>query len=429
MVANRCTVNRRWIKTRVRVNLSILLFLVCYVVPIILFYKRTRAESFVDASRQGETFISDNEFFQCVAARLSYREDHPMRIPYVLLPVTMDYQDIKQLFCNITIPMTYIMFINNGEFRPLRSLLDRLAQALSTHVDKNLFIIHHPENTGYASAVNEGLRHALTFSVAEVPWIFVTNADVRFAPGLITEFVSQTREKTSNQTERIRHLDEEVAAESTTLKNVPDARFAFRSSTLPIITASSLPYRIRTMPPEEMKKQFADTYGIFYMDCKEFMATFALPRLTIATVGFFDENYYPIYGEDHDYVWRMAALGYKPYFSKPGEFVHYVNANVQAGGAARQRGVFKNTAYITQSLKFGRMSKQVFRHHYRHIKWFPDSKVLGSSTGRTPLPFRGSIPLDMWVLDTERRRYIWEIGENLRCAREYKHYNASLLRF
>lgn len=413
----------------VRIGLYTLLFLMGYIVPLIIFYNRSGTETFEDTPRPGERFISDENFFHCIAERLSYKDQHPARIPYVLIPVTMDYQDIKQLFCNITVPMTYIMFINNGMFRPLRSLLDRLAVELRDYVDQNLFIIHHPENIGYASAVNEGLRHALNFSVAQVPWIFITNADVRFAPGLMDEFVSQAHIRTQGQLERIRRLDEEIVAEIKTLKNVPDPRFAFRSSRHPIVTASSLPYRIRTMPPEQMKKQFADAYGIFFTDHKEFMATFALSRLAIATLGFFDENFYPAYGEDHDYMWRMNALGYRKYFSERGKYVHFQNANLNVGGSAKNRGVFKDTAYFVQNVKFWRMNNELFRLQYRHAKWFPDDVTIYRGVRRRPLPFNGTIPVDMWVLDAERQRSIWQIGESMRCHRDYKPYSTKLLDF
>ncbi|KAK7200455.1 beta galactofuranosyl transferase [Novymonas esmeraldas] len=420
---------RRHVPRQVRTVLLLLLFVVAYVVPLCFFFLRAGTDTFKDGPRPGEAFISDAAFFQCLTDRLSHKADSPARIPYVLMPVTMDYQDIKQFFCNVTAPMTYVMFINNGQFSPLRSLLDRLADELNDYVDKNLFIIHHPENTGYASAVNEGLQHALTFSVAQVPWIFITNADVRFAPGLIPDFVTQTNEKTRTQEDRIRRLEAEVAAESAALTDVPDRRFTFRSSRPPVVTAAALPYRVRTLPVEEMAKEFAGTYGVFYTDSKPFMATFALSRLTIATVGFFDENYYPAYGEDHDYVWRMTALGYKYHTSKPGQFVHFENANINAGGETRSRGIFKYTAYFTQSIKFMRMSYQPFRLHYRRTKWFPGHRVLEAETGRRPLPFNGSIPVDMWVLDAVRRKVIWEIGENIRCRRDYKYYNTSLLNF
>nr|ADG26596.1 glycosyltransferase [Leishmania donovani] len=429
MASARALYVRRRMRPFVRAWLYTLLFLMGYLGPLIIFYRRSREETFTDIARPGEVFISDESFFRCVADRLSYNEQQSASIPYVLIPVTMDYQDIKQLFCNITVPMTYIMFINNGEFHPLRSLLNRLAVELKDFVDKNLFIVHHPENIGYAAAVNEGLRHALQFSIEQVPWVFITNADVRFAPDLIPEFVSQAHAKTRNQREILRMLDEEVAAEARTLRNVPDQRFAYRSSELPVVSASSLPYRIRTMAPEEMKRQFADTYGVFYTDSKEFMATFALSRLAIATVGFFDENFCPAYGEDHDYVWRMKALGYKSYMSMRGKYVHFENANLNADGAARNRGIFRSTAYFMQSMRFERMNYELFRLEYRRNKWFSVEGTLYQETGRKPLPFNGTIPVDTWVLDPQRLRSIYEIGEGMRCRSSYKYYNTELLQF
>lgn len=405
------------------------LFLIGYLFPLVCFFRRSLQETFDDAPRKGEAYVSENEFFECVGERLSYKSDHPARIPYVLVPVTMDYQDLKHLFCNITAPMTYIMLINNGEFKPLRGLLDRLERHLQVYMNKNLFIIHHPENTGYASAVNEGLRHVITFSVKEVPWVFVTNADVRFGPKLISNFVHVVQDKTKNQEDRLQQLDAEVAREAEMAAVLPDRRFAYRNSSLPIVTATSLPFRIRVMPYEEMKKQFNGTYGIFFTNSVEHMATFAISRLLLATVGLFDENYYPAYGEDHDYVWRLEALGFGKYLSPKGQFIHFENANLDVIADTRTRGITKYTAYSIQGLKFGRMNYQPFRLHYRWSKWFPGNPILDASEGRKQLPFDGQIPVDMWVLDAKRRNTIWQIGENKLCRRHYQLYNLSVLNF
>jgi galactofuranosyltransferase len=405
------------------------LFVISYLFPLVCFYRRSLTETFSDAPREGESFIDDKEFFACVGERLSYTSDHPARIPYVLIPVTMDYQDIKQLFCNITAPMTYIMFINNGEFKPLRRLLERLEVALETYMNKNLFIIHHPENTGYASAVNEGLRHVMTFSVKEVPWILITNADVRFGEQLVPSFVQQVNHLTKDQEAVIAKLDAEVEQEATTAANAPDRRFTYRSSSLPVVTATSLPYRIRVLPPVEMQKTFAGTYGIFFPNTKPHMAAFAISRLLLATVGLFDENYYPAYGEDHDYEWRLQALGFQKYLSPKNQFIHFENANLNVNADLKTRGVAKYTAYTTQGLKFGRMNYQPFRLHYRRSKWFPGNPTLEASKGRQLLPFGGQIPVDMWVLDSNRREIIRQIGENQRCRRHYQLYNLSLLNF
>ncbi|KAG5497763.1 hypothetical protein JKF63_04030 [Porcisia hertigi] len=413
----------------VRIALYLLLFIIAYLAPLCVYFERDVLVTFEDTHRPGETFISDERFFQCMADRLSQSEEHSNRIPYVILPVTLDYQDIKVLFCNITAPITYIMFINNGEFDPLRKLLDRLSDKMSDYLDKRLFIIHHPENVGYAAAVNEGLRHALTFSVERVPWVFITNADVRFGQGLIEDFIAKVNKETENQTTRMKELEAEVAAEPTALKNVADARFTYRSDKPPVVTAPSLPYRIRAMPPEEMVREFEDTYGVFYTSHVPYMSTFALPRLTIATVGFFDENHYPAYGEDHDYAWRMHALGFKVYCSKRGRYVHIENANLDADRLSKEYGLYKYTAYVQQSLKFARMNYQPIRLEYRRTKWFPNQRIVETDMGRMPLPFRGNLPVDMWVVDTQRRETIIDMGEARRCRSVHRLYNLSLLDF
>lgn len=405
------------------------LFVICYLFPLRAFYLRSLVPTFVDAPRAGEAFVSDEEFFACVAERLSFKSDDARRIPYVLMPVTMDYQDLKQFFCNLTAPMTYVMFINNGEFKPLRGLLDRLEKRLDVYMDKSLFIIHHPENTGYSGAVNEGLRHAMRFSVKEVPWVMIANADVRFAASLVPSFVEQVGVYTRDQEQVIQSLDEEVAQEAVTATNVSDRRFTYRSSQYPIITATSLPYRIRSMPPQEMRKQFVEHYGMFFPTDVAHMAAFAMSRLLLATVGFFDENYYPTYGEDHDYVWRLEALGFQLYKSPKGQFIHFENANIGVNRDIGMRGIAKSTAYTIQSMKYGRMSYQPFRLHYRRTKWFPGNPVLEAEKGRQPLPFSGQIPVDMWVLDEKRRNSIWKIGENELCRGDYQYYNTSLLKF
>ncbi|KPI82607.1 beta galactofuranosyl transferase, partial [Leptomonas seymouri] len=273
------------------------------------------------------------------------------------------------------------MLINNGEFKPLRDLLERLEKKLPTYMNKNLFISHHPENTGYAAAVNEGLRRVLTYPVKEVPWVFITNADVRFGGTLIPEFVKVVNTYTKDQEIRIQKLQDEVAKEAQELTTVTDRRFTYRSDKLPVVTAPSLPYRIRIMPYSKMRTQFGGIYGMFFTNTIPHMATFALARLTLETVGFFDENYYPAYGEDHDYVWRMHALGFRDYLWRRGPYVHYEFSNINANAGIRENGIATYPAYTVPSSKFRRMNHVPFLNYYRRTKWFPGNKQLRPEDG------------------------------------------------
>lgn len=113
-----------------------------------------------DTPRAGEPYVSD-EFFSCVGRLLARgrTEPHNASIPLLSIPVTLDYMDLKALMCNITTPVRRMMIVNSGIYRPLRGLLDRLVQF--TNYPDGLLVRHHPENVGYATAVNMGFRWAL----------------------------------------------------------------------------------------------------------------------------------------------------------------------------------------------------------------------------------------------------------------------------
>ncbi|KPI82609.1 beta galactofuranosyl transferase [Leptomonas seymouri] len=343
----------------------------------------------------------------------------------------MDYQDLKQFLCNITAPITYIMIMNNGEFKPIRGLLQRLKKNLEVHMNKNLFISDHPENIGYAAALNEAIRHVLTYSVKEIPWIFVSNVDVRFGDTFMPEFVNVVNRHTTGQEIRLQRLKDEIAEEWKTAANAPNRRYLYRSDKRPIVTAPSLPYRIRIMPYSEMRKQFADIYGMFFANSIPHMATTALPRLMLETVGFFDENYYPTYSEDDDYAWRMHALGFRDYFSPKGRYVHFDMTNTFFNSDIRENGIAKYPAYTVQALKYTRVHYRPYRHYYRRYKWFPYSKYLSPEDGpeRIDLPFKGVIPVDMWVLDPKHLTSILQIGEGKLCRRHYSRYDMNVLNF
>jgi GT2 family glycosyltransferase len=63
-------------------------------------------------------------------------------------------------------------------------------------------------------------------------------------------------------------------------------------------------------------------------------AAFALNRAVVDAVGWFDENFYPIYCEDSDYRWRCRITGI-PEVEVPGSTTHAESQSWQADGTVR----------------------------------------------------------------------------------------------
>lgn len=207
--------------------------------------------------------------------------------------------------------------------------------------------------------------------------------------------------------------------------------------------SSLLPRRIRQMSVNDMSSAFDHHTGLFFANSRFEMSSFAISRLHLGTVGLLDENYYPAYGEEFDYKWRSAALGFSYYVSPVDEFIHYENANLQVGSKQNPllfpRGTewhFADDNYeeekkkkrkCGQLIKFKRMNYQPIRLHYRRSKWFPFSSRLIVDTNRSASPFAGALPIDVWVKDHRRIHSIWEVGEGLRCRCTVVPYNTSHL--
>lgn len=389
----------------------------------------------MELARPHEKVLSDNEFVRCLSNSLSRALTNGSKpadtIPFLIIPVTMDVYDLKHLFCNITAPISKIMLINNGNFSVMEKLVDLVKLKLAEFVDRQLFITHHRENTGYSGAINEGLRKSLEFPIKEVPWVLICNADVRFSQDLFPKMTAIIEKETAADGEIMASLQTEVDEENAEVANGStskfDNKFAYHSSEGNIVTSQLLPKRIRMMSDKEMQKQFKEHYGIFYPSHSPDMAAFVLTRLIISTVGFFDENYFPAYGEDDDFRWRAQALGFKSYNMSPGLFRHYNNANLRAALLADNLGIFKSRTIKKQFMQFKRMNYQPFRLSYRRLKWFPGMNYLDVNEGREPLPFKGSIPVDMWILDHKRYQSIRDVGEAKICNSGYSEYNSSLL--
>ncbi|HEX7099666.1 MAG TPA: hypothetical protein VF377_10525 [Acidimicrobiia bacterium] len=118
---------------------------------------------------------------------------------------------------------------------------------------------------------------------------------------------------------------------------------------------------------------------------KEF-AAFALTPDTVDAVGWFDENFHPIYYEDNDYTWRCRLAGV-PVTDLEAGTTHTTSSTIHSGfWADNQRTFPQNGAYYFQ--KWGGMPGQE-RHQ---------------------TPFDLPVGIDWWRLDRNRLvQLAWEV--------------------
>ncbi|KPI82442.1 putative galactofuranosyltransferase [Leptomonas seymouri] len=132
-------------------------------------------------------------------------------------------------------------------------------------------------------------------------------------------------------------------------------------------------------------------------------------RLAIEVTGYFDENCYPIYYEDTDYMRRMWLLGFKPFLPegwKGPPMLHF------SGGSIVSVKGFVPAPQFADVPPFVRGSKYVIEMQYSmlyilskynlHGYQFPDSANKEPHDGR-------HLPLDVYVLNEERNRAIFEL--------------------
>lgn len=379
--------------------------------------------------RTGEAFISDEVFFSCVS-RLLERKNRTYAIPLLVVPVTLEYADMKQFFCNISVPVERIVIINSGVYPLLKRALEQL-EAL-TKASETVFVSYHPENIGYAASVNVGLRMALALGHDRVPFVFVSNSDVRFRGSVLEDLVKETHLQTVSDSLRLRNLQAEVEKDEADLlsggANHSVSVWNGHCDTGTVVTSKWLPARIRRMQGRDVGSAFASHCALFFPQPSIDMCSFFVTHLALATVGLLDENYYPAYGEDYDFLFRAANLGFRTYTSAPGRSIHFGNANLMKSPLFHREAFMQHKDVSLQLCKFNRMNYEYMRIEYRKHKWFPHSRVFNDKRENHSLfPFGGRMPIDAWVKDTMRIESIRRIGDGALCRKDYLKYNLSLL--
>lgn len=367
--------------------------------------------------RDGEGPISFMQFIDCLAQRLRVdrhtKTEMPIRdtepfIPYLVLPVTFEVRDVKQFVCNLTVPIKHLMYVQNGPIYSMSEFLDATAAIFA--FTPRLQVRHYPKNVGYAGALNVALRDALTYPFEEVPFFFMSNNDVRFHASTLTEALPKMLSASMAGASLLKQFIAEVATEPN--EYTPEV---FRAVPLRsydgehvLVTSRYLPDRVRYMGSAERAKIFRGYAGVLYPDGNQQTAVWGLSRLAIETVGFFDENCFPAYYEDTEYLTRTQLFGFDVLYSsyKRDGTIH-LNNNFLVTERAHA-----GASGLGDVLVFLRGLTEVIRHmlpgQYVGIKSTIVDLRRFSIQGQS---MRQLLPPDAYVLNERRRRALEEMIE------------------
>jgi glycosyltransferase involved in cell wall biosynthesis len=367
--------------------------------------------------RDGEKPISFMEFVHCLEQRLrvdrrTKRElpinnDKPF-IPYVVLPVTFELRDIKQFMCNLTVPFKHLMYVQNGPIYSMSEFLDA-TEAIFAFTPR-LQIRRYPKNLGYAGALNVAMRHALTFPFEEVPYFFMSNNDVRFHESTLLEALPRFLSASMDGAELLKEFMAEVATEPNEYTPEVFRDVPLRSSDAEhvLVTSRYLPDRIRYMSVVNRSKIFRGHAGVLYPDMSQQTAVWGISRLMMETVGFFDENCFPAYYEDTEYLTRTELFGFDVIHAaqSKGGTIHLVNNFLVTEKA------HAGAAGVGDVLVFLRGLAEIIRHmlpgQYVGVK---PSIVNLNQQGHFGLAGHTLLPPDAYVLNERRRRALDEMIE------------------
>ncbi|KAG5476358.1 hypothetical protein LSCM1_04060 [Leishmania martiniquensis] len=416
-----------------------------------------------------ERRISFIEFARCLGALLSVSPDTGAeaarddiaseRYAPCLISVTLENtQDLKALICNLTVPYRHIVLAQNGdtpEVTPFFGLLRRVF-AFTTR----LTVLQFLDNIGFAGAVNAGLREALGHPFSEVPFVHILHNDVRFLSSSLEQTLARAYKRTAKDMEVIETLAKEVVAEPNEYTPLLQQPYGLRAPLVPgtplpqergrkpvVVTSALLPDRIRYMvPTKRVELMRGHTSFIFANSHGEYTTVF-LSRLAVLTVGFFDENFFPILYDDTDYRWRAHLLGFAedrdPAMND--QVISFdldcTNQRGTAGDnnddAERRSGLRQaaaRPALSPEGQALQRDCRKAFyagvQYAYMQQKWGVESmkELMEPHTRREPFSddaFGGKrrLPLDAWVVDTGRlaelRKWLRDVGRHTLDVQNY----------
>ncbi|KPI87822.1 beta-galactofuranosyltransferase-like protein (LPG1R) [Leptomonas seymouri] len=373
-----------------------------------------------------DTLVSDDALFRCTERWLQ-SDGVPSRtiIPFVVIPLTLEWEEFRRFMCRVNAHARYLYIVQNGNVEEMTRVLHQLRAAVPS---ERLIITHHTENIGYAAAVNEGYRVALTKSYDEVPFIGVFNCDVYFEKNFFRRYVPDIYSIVAPDAERIRALEEEKRIEEEEARATGVTTLRAAAAGIPGLSlAPLLPDRMRYASLEARQREFRQHVGMFHYHY-QCMCAFLVSRLALLAGGFLDENCYPAYFEDYDWKLRMSALGFRTFIGpseRYGGFYHGVGGNIRVIKEGSDR---RSLSYDLEAARVSRMLVAKPGVDYGESKWMWHREAL-IPMSLTPFPTVGFVvPPDVWILDRKRLAQIVQIGRGQRPAVEMRNtYNLTLL--
>ncbi|KAK7201176.1 galactofuranosyltransferase lpg1-like protein [Novymonas esmeraldas] len=426
--------------------------------------------------RPGEHRVSFAEFADCLGARLSVdphrgveaaRDDlaSDKYAPFLISVTLENTQDVKALLCNLTMPYRYVVLAQNGDTPEATTFFHLLRRVFA--FTRRLTVLQFPQNIGFAGAVNAGLREALAHPVHEVPFVHIVHNDVRFRNDALLTSVEAAYAATVGDASVIAALEQEVATEPnahTPLIRRPGGLRAplHHGSPLPqqrpdtpvFVTSALLPDRLRYTSPLMRRMHMQGRVSFLFDNSRGYYTSVHLTRLAALTVGFFDENFFPILYEDTDYRWRAHLLGFTERFqdtARDDDFISFdldcasarVNKHADGdggdvgGGGGAGAGALDGTkpgaieAGPTLSPEGKALRRQCPKAFYAGVqftymqqKWGVKemAELMSPRTSLEPYSsdaFDGMrrLPLDAWVVDTTRldrlRQWLRDLGREV----------------
>ena len=261
-------------------------------------------------------------------------------IPVIGVPIVNGTRWLEKLIQSIDYPVDNLFIINNSGNEKIKIQLEELRyESFLNENIKKLHITHLPSNLGVPAAWNLIIKSFLM----EPYWI-ISNHDVSFTPGLLEEIATIAQDK------------------DVSLIHPRAGEF------------------------------YTGTYDLF-----------AITEIGIKIIGLFDENLYPAYGEDSDFIMRIKNLDPKTIKGLKNKYFHG-NEIATEGDESYYKNAQQTKKEDPQLIK--KLEKvNLINYEYLNKKWGEDWRVVNPYKK----PFNNNEypqSYTTWDIDFIRKKYL-----------------------